>query len=65
MTLTRVKTACEWHRQLPNQSVIGYAQVAKLECKPYKVGNEIRGMNSTVDENSSIYVRMVRRAIEC
>lgn len=65
MTLTRVQTAREWHRQLSNQSVIRYAQIPKFECKPYKVGNEIRSMDSTIDEDCSENVGMISRAVEC
>ena len=58
MTLAGVKRPSEGDRKLADESVVGYAEVTKLQGEPDEVGYEVGGMNSTVDEDGPVDVWM-------
>lgn len=64
MTGTGVKRASEGDGQFADQPMVGNTKVAKLEGESDKMSDKVRGVNSSVDENSSVDVGVIRRRVD-
>ena len=58
MAFTTVQTTGERRAELANEAMVRYPEIAELEGKAYEVGQEVRGVNTAVDEDSAVDVGM-------
>jgi hypothetical protein len=59
VALASIETPCQRDGQLPDEAVVRDSEVAELEGEAYEVGDEVRGVDSAVDEDGSVDVRVI------